>query len=70
MTDLSVLLKNVESLFQTQNLYQKPMVKIIPTLSSKKNKDGTITSKPLEDMLPYLKREEFYDNMIIKPLEE
>lgn len=51
-------------------VFSKKWDKIIPTLSSKKNEDGTITSKPLEDMFPYLKREEFYDNMIIKPLEE
>ena len=43
---------------------------IIPTLSSRKNDDGTITSKPLEDMFPFLNREEFYDNMLINPLEE
>jgi len=35
----------------------------------KKNDDGTITAKPLEDMYPFLSREEFYDNMLIKPLD-
>jgi len=35
----------------------------------KKNEDGTITAKPLEDMYPFLPREEFYDNMIVKPLD-
>ena len=43
---------------------------IIPTLSSKKNVDGSITSKPLEDMFPFLNRKEFYDNMLVTPLEE
>ena len=42
---------------------------VIPTLMGKKNDDGTITAKPLEDMYPFLTREEFYDNMIIKYLD-
>ena len=32
---------------------------VIPTLSSFKDKDGKITSKPIEDMYPFLYREEF-----------
>lgn len=43
---------------------------ILPTLASMKTSDGKIISKPLEDMYPYLEREEFYNNMIVKPLEE
>jgi acetolactate synthase-1/2/3 large subunit len=42
---------------------------VVPTLMGKKNEDGTITAKPLEDMYPFLSREEFYDNMIVKPLD-
>lgn len=42
--------------------------KVLPTLSSCKQPDGTITGRPLEDMDPLLSREEFFDNMIIKPL--
>jgi len=41
-----------------------------PKLSSYKKPDGTIISKPLEDMYPFLKREEFKRNMIIPPLPE
>lgn len=41
---------------------------IIPTASSMKKEDGQMVSKPLEDMYPFLDREEFYKNMIIKPL--
>ena len=41
---------------------------VVPTLMGKKNEDGTITAKPLEDMYPFLSREEFYDNMIVEPL--
>lgn len=43
---------------------------IIPTLASEKKDDGTMVSKPLEDMFPFLDRDEFNKNMIIKPLEE
>jgi len=43
---------------------------IIPAVSAVKNPDGSMTSKPIEDMYPYLTREEFYKEMIIKPLDE
>ena len=32
--------------------------------------DGTIVSNPMEDMWPFLPREEFLANMIVAPLEE
>ena len=32
--------------------------------------DGTFVSKPLEDLFPFLPREEFLANMIVKPLPE
>ena len=42
---------------------------LIPRVSSLKKPDGTIVSKPLEDLYPFLSREEFMENMIIKPVE-
>ena len=42
---------------------------VVPTMQGRKNADGTISAPPLEDMYPFLPREEFYDNMIIKPLD-
>jgi acetolactate synthase I/II/III large subunit len=36
---------------------------MIPTMASKKTKTGQMVSKPLEDMFPFLSREEFKDNM-------
>jgi acetolactate synthase-1/2/3 large subunit len=42
---------------------------LIPRVSSLKKPDGTIISKPLEDLYPFLSREEFYSNMIIKTKE-
>jgi acetolactate synthase-1/2/3 large subunit len=47
-----------------------PEEKMYPKLSSEKKEDGTIVSKPLEDMYPFLDRDEFKRNMIIKPLLE
>jgi acetolactate synthase-1/2/3 large subunit len=43
---------------------------VIPTASSVRREDGTMVSKPLEDMFPFLSREEFLSNMIVKPLED
>jgi acetolactate synthase-1/2/3 large subunit len=41
-----------------------------PRLQSYQKPDGSIVSRPLEDMYPFLPREEFLANMIVKPLEE
>jgi acetolactate synthase-1/2/3 large subunit len=41
-----------------------------PRLSSRQRSDGTMISKPLEDLWPFLEREEFLSNMLIQPLEE
>jgi acetolactate synthase-1/2/3 large subunit len=42
---------------------------LIPRVSSLKKPDGTIVSKPLEDLYPFLDRKEFFKNMIVKPVE-
>jgi acetolactate synthase-1/2/3 large subunit len=39
---------------------------IVPAVSAVKNKDGSMTSKPIEDMYPFLERDEFLDEMIVK----
>ncbi|MFH1428286.1 MAG: thiamine pyrophosphate-binding protein [Candidatus Margulisiibacteriota bacterium] len=41
-----------------------------PRVASDKKSDGRMVSKPLEDMYPFLPREEFRQNMIIEPLPE
>jgi acetolactate synthase-1/2/3 large subunit len=41
-----------------------------PRLQSYQKPDGSFVSKPLEDMFPFLSREEFLANMIVKPLPE
>ena len=41
-----------------------------PRISSSQRPDGSMVSKPLEDLWPFLEREEFRANMLIPPLEE
>lgn len=41
-----------------------------PRVASEKKPDGRIVSKPLEDMFPFLPRDEFRRNMIIDPIDE
>jgi acetolactate synthase-1/2/3 large subunit len=41
-----------------------------PSLSSMRKPDGSMVSKPLEDLWPFLPREEFLSNMVIPPVEE
>jgi acetolactate synthase-1/2/3 large subunit len=43
---------------------------IIPTIASQRKEDGTMVSKPPEDMYPFLDRDEFYSNMMVKPIDE
>ncbi len=40
-----------------------------PRVSSYQKPDGSMASKPLEDMWPFLEREEFLSNMIVSPIE-
>jgi len=47
-----------------------PVETMEPKLSSQAKPDGRIISKPLEDMFPFLDREEFYDNMLVRPVPE
>jgi acetolactate synthase-1/2/3 large subunit len=41
-----------------------------PRLQSYQKPDGSFVSKPLEDLFPFLPRDEFLANMIVKPLPE
>jgi acetolactate synthase-1/2/3 large subunit len=41
-----------------------------PRLQSCQKPDGSFVSKPLEDLFPFLPRDEFLANMIVKPLPE
>jgi acetolactate synthase I/II/III large subunit len=42
---------------------------LIPRVSSLKKPDGSIISKPIEDLYPFLDRKEFAENMIVDPVE-
>lgn len=42
---------------------------LIPRVSSLKLPDGRIISKPMEDLFPFLNRDEFKENMIVDPVE-
>ena len=44
-----------------------PVQTLYPKLASEIRPDGTMVSKPLEDMYPFLDRQEFMENMLIKP---
>lgn len=43
---------------------------IVPTVASYRKDDGTMVSRPIEDMYPFLDREEFRREMIITPIED
>jgi len=47
-----------------------PSQPVIPTVYSFKKEDGSLVSRPLEDMYPFLDRDEFKKEMIIKPIED
>lgn len=45
-----------------------PEQPIIPTVSSRVNADGSMSSRPLEDMAPFLDRDEYLKNLIVAPI--
>jgi len=47
-----------------------PHEKLGPKAFSVRKPDGTMVSRPLEDLYPFLDRQEFRKNMIIEPLED
>ena len=48
----------------------EPWLETAPKLSSFVKPDGSIVSKPLEELWPFLDREEFLRNMIVSPVED
>jgi len=47
-----------------------PAEPTMPKLKSEVKPDGSMVSKPLEDLWPFLDREELRSNMMVKPLDE
>jgi len=41
-----------------------------PRVTSVQRPDGSFVSKPLEDLWPFLERNEFAENMIVEPVSE
>lgn len=65
--------KKLKSVLDTKGpviceIMMDPHQPLIPKVTSDVKPDGRLISKPLEDMYPFLPREEFYQNMIIEPL--
>ncbi len=46
-----------------------PKQAFAPKASSREMEDGTIQSRPLEDLAPFLPREEYLSNVLIEPIE-
>jgi len=69
--------ENYNKIFNDFLNYNKPILCEIfccvqcryPKLSAIQNNDGTFKNKPFEDMEPFLDRNEFYNEMITKPLD-
>lgn len=51
-------------------IFVSKMQNFEPKSATKKLEDGTLFSPPLEDMAPFLSREELLENMIVKPVDE
>lgn len=47
-----------------------PEEQVAPKVKSALGANGKMISKPLEDLAPFLSRQEFLENMIVKPVEE
>lgn len=71
-------IKNIKTIINEVLAYDGPVVcevmcirdqLVIPTVSSRQLKNGRMVSSPIEDMYPFLPREEFHNNMIVKPVD-
>lgn len=52
------------------NVIAPPDEARMPSMMSMQKPDGSMISKPLEDLWPFLERDEFLSNMLIPPVEE
>ncbi|MFA6312423.1 MAG: thiamine pyrophosphate-binding protein [Sterolibacterium sp.] len=70
VSDLAALDVAIQLALETPGPYvldivTPPEQAIIPTVSSRVNADGSMTSRPLEDMAPFLDRDEYRSNLLI-----
>lgn len=49
------------------NVVMDPAMTFVPKVIAERLPDGRLVSKPLEDMFPFLPREEFEENLIVPP---
>jgi len=75
ITDQSHLCEDVRKVLDTPGpivceVCCQPEEPRVPSTASSQRKDGSLYSKPLEDLWPFLDREEFMANMIVPPLPE
>ena len=75
ISDQSDLTKSVRAVLDRPgpvvcDVYVIPDESREPRLSSVQRSDGSFVSKPLEDLWPFLDRDEFLRNMIVKPLDD
>lgn len=47
-----------------------PNEPVVPTAASVRKDDGRMVSRPLEDMMPFLDREEYLSNLLVKPVDD
>lgn len=74
ITNQSRLVDEVAEVLNTEgpvicDVMVDPDVPTAPRMSSEALPDGRMVSKPMEDLWPFLDREEFASNMIIKPIQ-
>lgn len=71
--------KELESVIATVLAHPGPVVcevmcirdqEIVPSVASYRKEDGTMVSRPIEDMYPFLDRVEFKREMLVRPLED
>jgi acetolactate synthase-1/2/3 large subunit len=70
VSDLSQLDQAIQTALDTPGPYVLDVVTpseqpIVPTVSSRVNPDGSMSSRPLEDMAPFLSREEYRANLLV-----
>lgn len=70
VADLAALDAAIQKALDTPGPYvldivTPPEQAIIPTVSSRVNPDGSMSSRPLEDMAPFLDRDEYRSNLLI-----
>jgi acetolactate synthase-1/2/3 large subunit len=75
ITDQKNLLQEVKAVLETEGtviceVMTDPNTQTLPRVASEVRPDGSIVSKPMEDLYPFLETEEFRSNIITKPQEE